>query len=185
MEFYEEGLILESYHIYLRPISLEDKEALFNNIYHDKKVLEYYLTEYREDIKDLNLEPLIEYYKNSKLYCFVIVLKQSNEVIGRIHQVSGMGRYNETVELGYAIGSKYWNNGYVTEALKLMIELMFKRGVHKVSCGAIVDNIASKEVMKKCGMLYEGTDIDDIHYHGKYHNVDYYYILEDMFHVKH
>ena len=111
--------------------------------------------------------------------------KDNDEVIGIIHQVSGMGKYVKTVEIGYALKKKYWNKGYMSEALKLMIKLMFERGVHKISCGAIKENKASIEVMKKCGMLYEGTDIDDIYYHDQYWDTDYYYILEDMFHVEH
>lgn len=185
MEIYEEGLVLESENIILRDLREDDALAIYHNINHDKKVLKYYLAPYIEDEKEASVKRIVDYCKEEKIYCFTIVLKETNEVIGMINQVDPMAKYTRTVELGYAIGSKYWNKGYVTEALKLMISLLFNKGVHKVSCGAIPENKASIEVMKKCGMVYEGKNIDDIYYHDRYYDTEYYYILEDMFHVEH
>ena len=185
MNFYEENVKLDGNRIYLRVINEKDKGDIFNIIHNDKDILKYYLSVYKEDINDFKYDEYLKYYKDNGLYNFAIILKDNDEVIGIIHQVSGMGKYVKTVELGYALKKKYWNKGYMSEALKLMMGLMFERGVHKISCGAIKENKASIEVMKKCGMLYEGTDIDDIYYHDQYWDTDYYYILEDMFHVEH
>ena len=58
-----------------------------------------------------------------------------------------------------------------------MIDFMFEIGVHKVVASHIVENIASKRVIEKCGLIYEGRRKDDIYYHDTYHDVDYYYLI--------
>ena len=100
---------------------------------------------------------MIEAFRQTRKYILAIVLKESGEVIGNILQCNGTNRYMNTVEVGYAIGKKYWNKGYMSEALKAMIDLLFESGVHKVNACHIPENIASGRVMEKCGMKYEGS----------------------------
>ena len=50
----------------------------------------------------------------------------------------------------------YKNKGYTTEAFKKVIEFLFSLGVHKVIASHLVGNDASRRVMEKCGLIYEG-----------------------------
>lgn len=172
-EYYNSMLTIETKRLLLRPLEENDAEAIYHNINHDKKVLEYFIAPYIEDIKDASVKNMRAYYKETKKYCFAIVLKESNTVIGMILQTNDLSATSHTVEVGYAIGSSYWNNGYVSEALEAVIKLLFDRGVHKVTCGYITENDASKRVMEKCGMIYEGIKKDEIYYH----DVEYYYLI--------
>ena len=94
-----------------------------------------------------------------------------------ILQCSVPDKLSTSSEIGYAIGKKHWNKGYVTEAFKKMIDFLFSLGVHKVVASHLVGNDASKRVMEKCGLKYEGRKIDEIYYHDQYYDVDYYYII--------
>ena len=140
-------------------------------------MLKYYLDRYIEKEEDASVSGTLKFCDETKRYVFAIVLKETGEVIGMINQCSGMNRYFHNIEIGYAIGRKYWNNGYVTEALKAFIDLLFEKGVHKVYCGAIPENIGSIQVMKKCGMIYEGRKIDELYYRDRYWDVEQYYLL--------
>ena len=156
-----------------------DIVSFFDNINHDKEVLKYYVTDYVEDFENFSLEKMIEAFRQTRKYILAIVLKESGEVIGNILQCNGTNRYMNTVEVGYAIGKKYWNKGYMSEALKAMIDLLFESGVHKVNACHIPENIASGRVMEKCGMKYEGRKIDDLFYHGRYWDTLNYYIINE------
>lgn len=161
----------------LRPLQEEDNEAIFNNITHDKAVLEYFMAPYHETISEGYITRLVNYYQENNQSCFGIVLKETNELIGFIFQINATSTNNHCVEIGYAIGSKHWNHGYVTEALGAFVSFLFDKGIHKVTCGYMYGNEASKRVMEKCNMIYEGTRIDDVYYHDTYHDVGYYYLI--------
>lgn len=62
------------------------------------------------------------------------------------------------IHIGYALESKYWNRGYMTEALSKVIEFFFKEvDVNRIESQHDPNNTASGKVMQKCGIKYEGT----------------------------
>ena len=176
MEF-DEKISLETEHLILRFPKEEDKHSLFENINHDKEVLEYYVDRYLENEEDYDFERLHETFTKNQMYVFSIILKESGEVIGLINQCNRTNKVMNTIEVGYAIGKKYWNKGYATEAMKAMIDLLFEKGVHKVVACHITENKASGRVMEKCGMTYEGRVVDELFYHDRYWDTLHYYIL--------
>ena len=179
MAEFDEKRILETPHLYLRFIEESDRDAIFENINHDEDVLRYYVDTYVKSPEDIPIGKRIVSFKENQMYFFAIVLKEDDQVIGQIHQCNRPKGYMNTVEIGYAIGKKYWNKGYATEAMKAMISLMFECGVHKVSASHIQGNTASGKVMEKCGMTYEGRVVDELFYHGAYHDTLHYYILNE------
>ena len=65
---------------------------------------------------------------------------------------------NDSVEFNYAIDNRYTCNGYMTETLKEIINFALNRlKVNRIQGGCCVENLASKKVMEKCGMNFEGT----------------------------
>jgi RimJ/RimL family protein N-acetyltransferase len=58
---------------------------------------------------------------NEDKQIFGIIHIKKNKVIGIINEQKNKGNPEE-IELGYAIGSRYWGKGYMTEALKLAID---------------------------------------------------------------
>lgn len=85
-----------------------------------------------------------------------IELKESNVLIGDC----GFGHINETklpTEIGYMLDKKYWNNGYMSEALKGMLEYGFDvLKLHRVQGWVHPDNNASAHILEKQGFKYEG-----------------------------
>ena len=169
---------LETKRLILRFMNVNDSHDIFVNINHDQDVLKYFLDKYCGKEEEMTLARTINYCLENKRYLFAIELKETHEVIGMILQCSTPDARFHSSEIGYAIGQKHWNKGYVTEAFKAMIDFMFDIGVHKVVASHIVENLSSKRVIEKCGLVYEGRRKDDIYYHDKYHDVDYYYLIK-------
>lgn len=174
---FDSNVILETKRLRMRFANESDTRAIFLNINNDKEVLKYYLDKYLEKEEDMTLNKVIKYCLDNQRYYFVIELKATNEVIGVIHECSTPSEIFDSSEIGYAIGRKYWNQGYMTEALKEMIKFILSTGAHKVVVSHLVGNEASKRVIEKCGLIFEGRRKEEIHYHEQYWDVDYYYLL--------
>lgn len=64
---------------------------------------------------------------------------------------------HERAELGYWIGVPFWRRGYATEAAAAVIEFGFRElGLHRIYATHLTRNPASRRVMQKLGMEFEG-----------------------------
>ena len=176
-KMFDTNVILETERLILRYMNEQDTHAIFLNINSDKEVLRYFIDKYVEKEEDMTLDKVIKYCKDNERYLLAVELKDTHEVIGMILECSSPSAIFNNVEIGYAIGRKYWNQGYATEALKKMIAFVFETGVHKIIVSHIVGNDASKRVVEKCGLIPEGRSKEELYYHEHYHDVDYYYLL--------
>lgn len=89
---------------------------------------------------------------------YAIVLKETKKLIGTISVYANTIRlYNKAKSLGFSLAYPYWNQGYMTEAVQLMIKYCFKHMDCKIlEVGHHVGNEASKRVILKCGFTYDG-----------------------------
>lgn len=62
------------------------------------------------------------------------------------------------VEIGFALGSRFWGRGYMAEALAAVCEAAFTdQRIGRVQALCDEENAPSSRVMRKVGMRYEGT----------------------------
>lgn len=81
------------------------------------------------------------------------ITKKEDEdyVIGSISVVNQFENY--IAEIGYVIGEKYWNQGYMTETFSALIDYLFTNTpILKIKSLHHKDNPASGKVMEKCGL---------------------------------
>lgn len=87
-------------------------------------------------------------------YSFAIIRRDDDAYLGTI------GIHNQTdgvAEIGYWIGKPYWGQGYATEAVRRIIRFGFDHmGLDRIYASYFSHNKASRRVMEKCGMTYEG-----------------------------
>lgn len=176
MEF-KQNIEIETKRLILRFMKPSDRHDIFVNINNDKDVLRYFIDKYLEKEEDLKLDNNIEAFLKDERYFLAIVLKETNETIGMILQCSKPSKLFCASEVGYAIGKKHWNKGYVSEALEAFIQFLFSLGIHKVVASCFLENVASKKVMEKCGMIYESIHKEEVYYHDQYNDLMYYYII--------
>lgn len=94
--------------------------------------------------------------KRTKVY-LVIETKQGDYVGGIGYTVSEHNPAGKRVEIGYFTYPQFWSVGYATEALKELMKYAFcNDSVYRIDGTCITENKASRKVMEKCGMIFEG-----------------------------
>lgn len=88
-------------------------------------------------------------------YNWLVELADSHELIGNI-SVIHLNKLNNNGEIGYCYSSKYWNNGYATEALIAVLDYLLNEcELHLVEAKHYSTNPVSGKVMEKAGMKQE------------------------------
>jgi [ribosomal protein S5]-alanine N-acetyltransferase len=124
---------------------------------------------------------IIEHLSNA-LGVYAIELVSERKVIGCI-DLRIIPEHNKG-SFGYVLNRKYWNKGYMTEALSKIIEISFdKLNFNRIESTHYVSNEGSGRVMQKCGMQYEGTFKQELITLGKYVDVVHYSILKSDYHT--
>ncbi|MCI9585423.1 MAG: GNAT family N-acetyltransferase [Bacilli bacterium] len=150
---------LETERLILRQGTVKDASDIFNNYCSDPLVVKYVSWDAHKNIKDSikYLEYMEDNYKKDNFYIWFIEDKKLKQVIGSIGVVNGNDKF-KVYEIGYAIGSKWWSKGYMTESLKEVIKFLFEEvGAETIHAKHLSENPASGKVMIKCGMKFEGT----------------------------
>ncbi len=150
---------LETKRLILRKFNIEDATDMYNNWgsdYETSKMLFWDQHKNVEETKDL-IKFWLKEYEDEDTYRWVVELKDTKEIIGSIDVVK-KNRFDNTCEIGYCYGSKYWGKGYASEALNEVSKYLFKEAEFRlVELKHISDNVASGKVMQKCGFKYDGN----------------------------
>lgn len=104
------------------------------------------------------IEPWIAANKESdiKNYTFAIDKANNNQFIGLLG-LKLWQKKHQRGEIWYKINSKYWGNGFATEAVNLILDYGFDTlNLHRIQAGCAVHNIGSIKVLEKVGMIKEG-----------------------------
>jgi ribosomal-protein-alanine N-acetyltransferase len=75
-------------------------------------------------------------------------------------------------ELGYWIAPPLWGRGLMTEAAHAVMRCGFEMiGLHKITVGCLVENVASRRVIEKLGFRSVGRHEDDVWRDGRWWSV--------------
>lgn len=160
---------IETERLIIDPIREADKEDYFINISHDKKVLVTFICRYADTLEEFDFS---SYPGRSDI--FAIRLKESGQLIGIL---SLFNEKDGACEIGYGIGSDYWNRGYATEAVKRFLKYLFQeKEMRTVYASFFTGNDASRRVMEKCGMRYDHISEKELTYMGVERDLTYYVI---------
>lgn len=143
----------------LRRYTVDDAQAMFNNWANDPAVTEFLTWQPHGDItvSEKIIESWIAEYPRADYYHWAIVLDSIGQPIGDIAAVGHDDR-TSMIHIGYALGKKFWHQGYMSESLAAVIEFFFTQvGINRIESQHDPNNPHSGGVMKKCGMIYEGT----------------------------
>ena len=160
---------METKRLIIGPIRETDKEDYFINISHDKKVLETFICRYADTMEEFDFS---SYPGRRDL--FAIRLKETGRLVGIL---SLFDEKDGACEIGYGIGSRFWNRGYATEAVRRFLEYLFReKGMRRVYASFFTGNDASRRVMEKCGMRYDHFSEKELSYLGIERDLSYYVI---------
>lgn len=98
----------------------------------------------------------VGFFMNSE-EVWAIVLKENNKAIGAMF-LCDTNRHEDYKEMEYVLSEDYHNKGYMTEAVKCMLEYAFSElNLLIIAICHYPFNVESKRVIEKCGFTYEGT----------------------------
>ena len=165
---------IETDRLILRPWQTSFAQQMFDNWATDKDVTKFLSWEPHKNVEET--KQVITMWTQELNYNWCIFDKSINEAVGSISVVKRADR-DFYCEVGYCSSKKVWNKGYMTEALKAVINFLFDEGYNKIELRHAVDNPASGRVMQKAGMTYQGVSPCSSFLRGVFHDCKMYYIL--------
>jgi [ribosomal protein S5]-alanine N-acetyltransferase len=157
--------IIEEQEFVLREKQESDVTDFFA-YYSDPQVNQFILCEIPQTLEEAKKE--LSYwrnifYRNDGIY-FAIALKSTNKIIGSIG-LTGYNSYHNRIEISYDLAKEYWGKGIMTRAILKVADYGFNQfaqnlnraPINRIEAFTAVNNIASKNLLLKCGFELEGT----------------------------
>lgn len=148
---------IETARLTLRRLELTDAEKMFRNWTSDENVTRFLRWDAHKEIGDTKnmIQQWVNNYQHDSTYYWGMYRKDG-EMIGSIG-ITITSEYDRQGSLGYKIGSRFWNQGYSSEAARAVIDYMFRNtDMERIDAFSSVENPASRKVMEKVGMKQEG-----------------------------
>ena len=141
------------------------------------------------DASSCSRRAYLRYFKNSnylanmdRAYSFLIFKIDDNTLLGGINIGNVRRGVSQSASLGYWIGEKHSRNGYMKEALKLLIPSLFvDLRLNRIEAATLEENIASKNLLKKIGFKKEGVLRKYLKINGTWRDHILYGLLENDF----
>ncbi len=148
--------LLKTRRLILRKPKLSDAKAIFSRYAQDREVTKYLTWKPHKEISETKkfLRDCLDKRKRKRKerFNFAILKKNSKKLIGMI----GVDFKNSEAGICYVLAKDEWNKGYMTEALKAIVDFSFSRPeIKKVYAVCDIENKASARVMEKAGLKRE------------------------------
>ncbi len=143
----------------LRRFTPDDVPAVYSNWANNPEVTKFLRWPAHPHIRMTMqvLDRWISDYSHSDFYHWAIVPDDIGDPVGSISAVGHDDR-TSMVHIGYCLGKAWWHQGYMSESLAAVIKFFFTQiGINRIESQHDPDNPRSGGMMKKCGMVYEGT----------------------------
>jgi ribosomal-protein-alanine N-acetyltransferase len=153
-------ITLETERLTLRRFTERDADAMFRNWANDDEVTKFltWKTHTSEAVTSAVIQNWIVDYEKNDNYQWAIEVKADAEIIGSI-SVVGIRELEHTATIGYCIGRSWWRQGYTSEATSEIIRFLIADvGFNRIQACHDPRNPNSGEVMRKCGLKYEGLN---------------------------
>ena len=169
---------LETPRLILRKLTMHDAQDIYDYS-RDPLVAKHVLWDAHRSIGESRayLRYMLRKYRACEPASWGIEFRETGKIIGTVGFM-WIQSDNAAAEVGYSLSRAYWNRGIMSEALEAVIRYGFE-SLHLNRIEAIheLDNPASGAVMRKCGMVREGTLREKLLNKGRYVDVDMYAIL--------
>lgn len=166
----------------LRPILPRDARDMFEYS-RDPEVTKYLTWEPHTNVRytKRHIERIGEAYREGIFYDWALELKDGGKMIGTCGFTS-FSFNDASCEIGYVLNPKYHGMDLATEAAERVIRFAFERlSASSVCARCMKDNIASRRVMEKCGMVYQRDVEHTVIKQKRYVTVSQYSITSDEY----
>lgn len=142
-----------------------------------KRAKNFYTLSYQKD--KLSSEYIS--FKENSMIRFWIFKKDDNKLIGNVcYSNIVMGNFKSCF-LGYKLDKDEINKGYMTEAIKRTVDIMFEDfGLHRIEVNIVPKNSRSLKVMEKLEFEKEGFSKRYLEINGKWEDHVHFAVYNDM-----
>lgn len=160
---------LVSERLLLNQFQEKDTKDFFKNVTSQPETTKYLSWEYHRTPTITNdmIKKSMEFYSHKNYYNWCIRLKEENYVVIGAIELSFVD--DKTLSVGYCLSPKYWHNGYMTEALKLVIQYAKELNCRNIVAECCIENEASIKILKNVGFLLKEV----IHYENNQKSLKY------------
>ncbi len=146
---------LDTARLHLRPLTHNDARDYHHVVHSDPDVMRYLRGGQSMPIN--YTRNMIDYFiDHGQAYGFSF-LAVTDKATGAFMGHCGLHQLSDVVEIGYALGKAYWGGGYATEAGRVVLRWGFETlALEQIIAVAYPENLASRRVMERLGMTYEG-----------------------------
>lgn len=151
-------IVLETPRLILRRFVPEDLEPMFLHCWSEREVWKWTNYAPMKCMCDVMTNAhmftpnWLGAYERPNRYSWAIHSKSDGHAIGRMFGMHPDDERKE-IELAYELGSRWWNQGLMTEAVRATIDFFFLEvGLRRIHAYHADKNLASGRVMQKCGM---------------------------------
>jgi len=172
------GPILETPRLLLRPITLEDAEAI-HAFKSDPVATRLFGEPPHIDLEQTRRWVLdgIEGTGNSGCVVWAITLRPEGQVIGECC-LWNIDHGMKHAELGYELLRAYWKRGLMSEALKAVIDHGFgEMDLNRIEASPLSINLPSQRVLVRLGFKQEGTLRQRHLFEGEWHDEEWFGLL--------
>ena len=118
-------------------------------------------------------------YARGDFFDWAITLADSGKMIGTVG-FTKISPYHRSAEIGYVLNPEYHRRGIGYEAAKRIVDFGFDTlELHRVEARFMKGNTASKKLMEKLGMTFEGYSRDSMLVKGTYKTIGTCSILRE------
>lgn len=144
---------LESKRLTIREFNDSDVESYYE-LFSNENVHRFLFTKALKDRTDAieDIDNLIKDYMARKSTRFAIVLRETDKVIGYVG-LSKIEKDPKSAQIIYAVGEKYWGQGYTPEAVSSFVRWLIKSGKTDIYATRLEENVYSGKVLEKCGFI--------------------------------
>lgn len=162
----------------LRPLRIEDAEAMYYLVHVNRQHLEAWLP-WVQSIRSVVDEATfirrsrMDLAAGTNLSCAIVVERSLVGAIG-----CSIESVNRSAEIGYWITASFEGRGLVTRAAQVLTDfLVTEINVHRITIRAATENTRSRAVATRLGFVHEGTQRDAQILKGDFCDLEIYSML--------
>ena len=162
---------LETTRLFLRPLTMDDLDFVFAHFSHPD--VYRYLMDEPPLTSQAEAGEIIQSYAEpeGKSYNRWLVVRKTD---GARMGTCGFHRWDRRqrrTDIGYDLGSTFWGQGYMSEALQAMLVVAQEQmHVHRVDAMVYVGNEPSLRLLRRAGFEQEGVLRDYFYWQGQYYD---------------
>jgi ribosomal-protein-alanine N-acetyltransferase len=131
-----------------------------------------------------DLERLLQKQDAGQLWWWALECKADNKMIGRC-ELARVVPSVARAEIGYALNQNYWGRGYMSEAMRSVLQYSFETmGLNRIAAEVLTDNEVSIHLLEKMGFVREGTLRQETKIRGYLEDLHTYALLKSEWDVR-